>query len=131
MAKFVALFEKRGFSLARMISPPTRETPEAIIFTAPYCELDPDAQRFIEEAYRLRWVLPGFDWSAWSKTAEAHALQNPGETLTLASPQQLEKLVTMLMRQEHWSEGSLLEAFNAGLLIAIVKRMATLINEIR
>jgi len=130
MVKFAELFETPGFRFGEVISPPVRETEEGLEFTVPYSVHSPEAQQFIERSYRLGWVLQDFDWMAWSGSAEARQLQDdPSATLASAGPEQLAMLLTSLIRGDRFSETTLVEAFNSGLLTAIVKRMAALLND--
>jgi endonuclease/exonuclease/phosphatase family metal-dependent hydrolase len=129
MAEFAALFETPGFWFGKIISSPVRRTEEALEFTGPYSVHSPEADRFVEQAYRLGWVRQNFDWMSWEGSAEARRLRDPSTTLASASPEQLAKLLTLLIRGDHFSETTLVEAFNSGVLTAIVKRMAALLND--
>jgi hypothetical protein len=85
---------------------------------------------FIDAAYAMDWVLRDFDWSEWMQTPEAIALRDDTEVLKRANPDQLAKLLTMLIRQDRFVEGSLAETFDSGLLTAILRRAAALAEEL-
>jgi hypothetical protein len=128
MAEFAALFQAPDFRFGEIVSSPVRETEEALVYTSPYSVLSPEAQRFAEKAYGLGWVRPDVDWMKWQGSAEARRLQNPA-TIVSANPDQLAKLLTMVLRDGHWTETALVAAFNSGLLTAIVKGMAALLEQ--
>jgi hypothetical protein len=81
-----------------------------------------EAQDFIELCYSDHWVQQGFDWPAWKETEEAAALRDRPEVLAEASADQLASLLTVLVRQDRFVEGSLGAAFDNGLLLRIVDR---------
>jgi hypothetical protein len=84
------------------------------------------ADSFVKTAYDHGWVLQGWDWPAWMKTEEAVALRAVPAALEAASPEQLAKLLTALIRRERFVEGALNGAFESGLMTAIVRRAAAL-----
>ena len=65
----------------------------------------------------------GFAWPDWAGTPEAIALRTGTATaLARATPDQLAKLLTMLIREDRFNEGALAESFETGLVAAIVRR---------
>ncbi len=55
---------------------------------------------FVAAAYKFGWVLwGGFDWAEWMKTQEAQRLRDDREALSRATPDQLARLLTVLIRQ--------------------------------
>jgi hypothetical protein len=79
------------------------------------------AQRFANHCNDDGWVI-GFDWPAWKGTAEAQQFVKPDAILTHASSSDLEKLLTLAIRQDRFVEGGLNSWFEAGLLTAILAR---------
>lgn len=83
------------------------------------------------------WVIPQFDWSEWGRTPEATDLlkdpnePSPGAKLSEATPEQLAKLITAVIRADRFCEGYLQDEFESGLLLAIVRRSAVLADRFR
>jgi hypothetical protein len=83
---------------------------------------------FSSKALQLVRDLPVkvFDWSAWMHTDEAKALIADHAHIAHATPEQLVKLCTSLLRSDRFNEGQLAWAFESGLLVEIVRRARTL-----
>lgn len=97
----------------------------------PYFVPGPACEAFGAAVGRGGWVIFGFDWPAWASTAEAQALRRDPAALAAATPDQLARLLTALVRSERFSEGTLDEAFESGLLARIARRAASLALELR
>jgi hypothetical protein len=95
-----------------------------------YFVLTPEMEELIATAYDDSWVLRDFDWQAWASTPEAVRLREDPSYLLRASIEQLEKFLTLLVRQERFSEGSLAAAHENGLLVRILRRAAALAYEL-
>lgn len=126
LAAFLPLFEESGLVFGSWhggeeISPGVREMP--------HFSLGETASSFLYMAYDQGWVLEGFNWPAWKGTGEAITLRDDPAVLAAASPEQLAKLLTALIRQDRFSEGALNSAFESGLLTAIAKRGAELVEQ--
>lgn len=85
---------------------------------------------FMDAVARGRWIVV-FEWPTWARTDEAQALWRDPAALAAASPYQLERFVTALIRSERFSEGTLDEACESGLLLRIARRAAALADELR
>jgi len=86
---------------------------------------------FIEATYKFGWVLwPEFDWIEWKHTPEAMQLRDGPEALSKATPEQLARLLTVLIRQDRFVESALQSAFESGLLTRILERAASILGEI-
>jgi len=109
------------------------ETPPRVdptIATMPlFCPSDA-AQRLESVAYEMGWINPEFDWSTWGETEEADALLNDDVCIARATSEQLERLLTALIRSERFNEGTLAGAFKSGLIARILRRAAMLEDEI-
>lgn len=86
------------------------------------------AEAFITAAYDRGWVLRGFDWVSWRRSDDAQALCNDPSALARAELMQLWCLITALIRQDRFSEGTLLGAFESRLILGIVRRAAAIIE---
>lgn len=80
------------------------------------------AEKFIRAAYRLAWIVPGFNWNEWMDTVESKALREDAAVLARATPEQLAKLLTAYVRGDRFCEGALLQAFESGLLVRVLRR---------
>jgi hypothetical protein len=72
------------------------------------------------------WVRTNFERGAWIATEEARTRLDDREALAAATADQLAKLIAVLVRQERFSPGVLLAAFEAGLALGIVRRAGEL-----
>jgi hypothetical protein len=95
----------------------------------PYVVLGDVAEAFITAAYDRAWVLRGFDWVSWGRSDDAQALCSDPSALAHAEPTQLLCLITALIRQDRFSEGTLLGAFKSRLILGILRRAATIIED--
>jgi hypothetical protein len=125
LGAFADVFAADGFRFAEMRG--GNET-EPGVFQMPWSELGEQAMAFHQLCYDDGWVVP-FDWGSWKDTPEAIGLRDEPDTLSKATPEQLSKLLTTLVRQERFCEGSLQDAFETGLLTGIVKRAKALSEE--
>jgi len=88
----------------------------------PWFQYSPQADEF-RAAVGLSGLLQmGFAWPDWAGTPEAIALRTDREALEHATPDQLGKLLTMLIRADRFTEGALAEAFESGLIAAVARR---------
>jgi hypothetical protein len=85
----------------------------------------------IDAVARGGWMMVGFDWPIWARTDEAQALWKDPASLSAATPDQLARFLTALIRSERFSEGTLDEAYESGLLARIARRAAALAAELR
>jgi uncharacterized protein DUF6508 len=102
---------------------------EGEVWTMPWFELSERAEAFVRTAAGNGWVQP-FDWMAWVQTDEARALRDDRASLARATPDQLQRLLTAVIRAERFSEGSLEWAFDSGLMATIARRATTLAQEL-
>jgi hypothetical protein len=74
------------------------------------------------------WVIPGFDWRSWMETPEGRSLRDDPDAVAGATPEQLERLLTAIVRSDRFVEGSIEGAFQSGLLARISRRAAALLE---
>lgn len=125
LAQFVSVFDDPHFSPGHMTV--GRTQPDGSM-SLPYATRSDDVAAFVACAYDNGWVLPDFDWPTWSATDEARALREDRDVLARASADQLAQLLTVAIREDRFSEGSLLLDFERGLIQAIVRRAAQLLH---
>jgi hypothetical protein len=90
----------------------------------------PLVYQFHKAAHDYDWVQ-GFNWPEWKQTPEAQNLAYDLDALAQATEDQLVRLITTCIRQDKFSEGALENYYRSGLLIAILRRAAALLNEIQ
>ena len=88
-----------------------------------------DASRFIDVCYEMKWVNLRFDWGAWMNSLQALRLRDDPAALESATPDQLQNLLTVVIRQDRFVEGALATGFESGLLVRILRRAAVLAEE--
>lgn len=97
--------------------------------TVPYVEYGDLERRFREAVGRGGWMRVGFDWPAWAGTAEAQAFEADPARIAAATPEQLARLLTWIIRGDRFMEGNLLGAFERGHLAAIARRAKALLDD--
>lgn len=95
----------------------------------PYVDFSPTVVRFIEAAYENDWVMADFDWPEWARSSRAMRLHDDPDSISQAGASDLFRLLTVFIRQDRFMEGALLEAFDNGLIIRIVRRAASILAE--
>lgn len=86
----------------------------------------------LEQAmYDFGWVDTHIDWPTWCRTEEAQAFERDPSTVARATADQLTALITTIVRQDRYVEGSLAGHFESGLVVAILERAAALLAELR
>jgi hypothetical protein len=104
---------------------PMRDDPS--VSSMPWYELSDRGVAFVRA---LGGLVEPFDWPTWAKTPEAQRLYLDREALAAATPDDLVRLVTAIVRSERFSEGSLDEAFEQGVMLAIAQRCAVLAADV-
>ncbi len=116
LAAFLPVFEGPGFVFATMEG-------GARDGTMPWSRLSEHAARFVDTAYEDGWVSPEVDWPSWKETEEARRLRDDPTAIADATVEQLQKLLTTVIRQDRFVTGALAGAFESGLLTAVVRRV--------
>lgn len=124
LADFLPHFEQPGFEFGKWLKD---QGSEPGIIVMPYYILSDAAQSFLQTAYDTGWVLMNFDWPSWKSTDEAINLRDDPAALAEATPTQLARLITVLIREDRFIEGSLGEAYESGLLTSIVRPAAEMV----
>ena len=96
------------------------------VWTMPWYELSPEAEAVTSAIGQAGLLQPGFDWPTWARTPEAQALRFEDWALAEATPDQLGKLLTALIRENRFNEGALGDTFESGFMTAVVRRAKAL-----
>jgi len=99
--------------------------PDGVI-VMPWFEPSPQADGFRAAVGQSGLLQMGFAWPGWSGTPEAIALRTDRGALERATPDQLGKLLTMLIREDRFNEGALAESSESGLIAAVARRALVL-----
>lgn len=86
----------------------------------------PIVDELIATAYEDDWVRRDFDWTEWVDTPEAQRLLNDPESVTRASKQQVAYLLTVILRQDRFADGTILGAIKSGYLRSLLERIRTI-----
>lgn len=124
LAAFTGELESPEFEAGRW-HPMEPSAQDAAVLTMPWYELSDRAGAFVRAIGANGWIEP-FDWMAWAETPEGKALREDRAALANATPDQLKRLLTTLVRADRFNEGTLGWAFESGLMAAITRRAATL-----
>jgi len=125
MTRYLPDLEGPDFSPGEIHSAQKTESGSTIM---PYAVLGDVAEAFLAAAYDHGWVLRDFHWVSWARSDEAQALCSDPSVLVQAEPTQLLCLITALIRQDRFSEGTLLDAFKSRLILGIVRRAAVIVE---
>jgi hypothetical protein len=91
----------------------------------PWYGLSAEAEALFRDLARAGWIEP-FDWPAWVRTARGAQLMADPVAIGDASANELGQLLTSLVREERIADGTLVHAFESGMLAAIARRAETL-----
>ena len=122
LAPFAHRFQSPGFDFGQWVHPPARADG---VLEFPYFAFSTEASDFIRTCYEVGWVQE-FDWPGWKSSPEAIQLRDCPAAIEEASPDQLGRLLTVLIRQDRFVEGALNGAFESGFLVRILQRIASL-----
>jgi hypothetical protein len=90
----------------------------------PYHELADDGLALI--AAFGSWIQVGFDWSTWARTDEGRRLLEEPAAMADATPEQIARLLTTIIRADRFNEGQLDWAWQSGLVGRLLDRVAAL-----
>ena len=76
----------------------------------------------------MEWV-ESFDWFDWKDSPEADRFWENTSALAEATPEQLGRLLAVLIRLDRIAEGTMITASDSGLLVSILRRAADLAEE--
>ena len=124
LARHLPAFEAPGFRFGEWV--PSREREDGVIVLGWYVP-GPEAEAFLADLGG--WIVP-FDWMTWASSPDGQALLGHPEAVASASAEDLQKLMTVYVRGERFGEGTLENAFESGMLTAIVRRAGVLAVEL-
>ena len=99
---------------------------ENILF--PYCIEAPIVSQFLHIVYRLPIIIR-FDWGAWEEGRKI-ASNDDFDYDTLDLPAKC-KLITSIVRSDRFCEGTLVSAFQSGLILRILKSIEKQIADVK
>lgn len=124
LARHRSVFAQPGFSFGEWVGAGTNADGT---LSLGWFELSEAAEAFRRDV-AAGWIVP-FDWRAWMATPEATALMEDHARVATASPEELSRLLTAIVRSDRFSEGSMAGAFESGLIPAILERAEVLAGE--
>ena len=93
----------------------------------PWFEYSVDVDRFLREIAGAGWVQP-FDWPAWAASEAGRRLQTDPAAIGDATPDDLIRLVTTIVRSDRFHEGAIASAFDRGVYLRIAHRAEDLVQ---
>jgi len=114
LLRFLPILEAEGFSAGKFTSEPG---------TLPFYDFNPQVMALVKALYDNNWIDPSFDWVGWH---EGNHYLNDEEALVDADAMTLQKLFTLIVRQDRFCEGSLGSVVDGGLVAAILRRVREL-----
>ena len=95
---------------------------------SPYCIEAPIVSQFLHIVYRLPIIIR-FDWGAWEEGRKI-ASNDDFDLDTLDLPAKC-KLITSIVRSDRFCEGTLVSAFESGLILRILKSIEKQIADVK
>lgn len=121
---YLAVFKSDGSTFSHKTEP-TQDPDGYWVMT--YDMLSDEAVSFVKSLYDNGWILGSFDWASYSRTKEYETLVFKGG-LTDASPEQVARILTTIVRRDRFAPGWLASAYNDGLLTRILTRLQVIRN---
>ena len=115
---FASVFEAPGFSFGEW----SETDPSGDVIMIPVFNTSPDVDRFVQTCNEMGWVSPEDNWPEWKDSEEAIGLRDDPVTLEHASVEQLRRILTVIIRQDRFVEGSLASHFKSELLVRVLSR---------
>ncbi|MFA6240052.1 MAG: DUF6508 domain-containing protein [Candidatus Hydrogenedentales bacterium] len=126
ITRFLPIFETPGFRFGESRG---LEQLKHGVLESPLFVLSEEAVAFVRTCYDYGWIVE-FEWGKWTGTREAIILRDNPTALGQSTPEQLEKLLTVCVRQDRYCDGALAGAFDCGFLTAILQRAVVLRDEL-
>lgn len=126
LAAFLPVFEAPDFSFSSTESP-IEVGEDGTLLMRGY-DYHPQVWKLLKTLDQRKWIYQDehFQWTEWKGTEEAQAFLKDPATLAQATLEQLARLMTVMVRQEPFVEGTLMDFWNSGLLLGILRRVAEL-----
>lgn len=121
LAAFAARLSQPGVSFGAMGESKGKGTAEDPA-QFPYWVSTKLADDFVKMAYDAGWVDPDLNWPEWLNTVEAQSFVTDAPAIATANAEQLRRLLTAIIRSDRFREGAILEAFEDGMVGAVVAR---------
>ncbi len=93
--------------------------------STPWIDYSAEVDAFRRQASEDGWVRR-FDWPAWAETERGRALMADPIAVATATADELVRLITVAVRSDRFSEGSLAGFIERGFLAAVARRAADL-----
>jgi hypothetical protein len=126
LAAFLPVFSAPDFSFGEWQAPEPREEGVTILS---YFAFSAEASGFIQATYSLGLIRTDLNWPSWHRTPDGHALISDPKRVASASAEELANVLTTLVRGDRFAEGALADAWESGVLLAVVRRAAELAAE--
>jgi hypothetical protein len=125
LAAFLPVFSAPDFSFGEWQAP---EPQEEGVTSLGYFSFSAEASGFIQAMYKLGLIRTDLDWPSWHCTPDGHALISDRQRVASASAEELANVLTTLVRGDRFADGTLEDAWGSGVLLAVVRRAAELVD---
>ncbi|ARU18304.1 hypothetical protein A9D14_18285 (plasmid) [Croceicoccus marinus] len=126
MARFADIFRRNDFQFGEESEAAFSEDGVSMMSAS---DLTPHAMAFVQICYDDDWIRSDIDWPEWMDGDEAETLLGNPASIANSSINQLEHILTALVRCDRFNDGTLESAFRRGILAAVVVRCAELAVE--
>ncbi|MEX1169553.1 MAG: DUF6508 domain-containing protein [Chloroflexota bacterium] len=123
LADVLPMLEAPDASFGHWELPPPRDG----VHSLGWFEFGPTAGAWRTAVAQGDWIVGGFDWRAWLTSDEGRFLHDDPAAIAGATPDQLARLLTAIVRSDRFVEGSIAGAFESGVLAAISRRASALL----
>ena len=123
MARFEDVFRRNDFQFAEESEAAFAEDSVSMMSAS---DLTPQSMAFVQTCYDDNWIRSDIDWPEWMDGDEAETLLGNPASIANSSINQLEHILTALVRCDRFNDGTLESAFRRGILPAVVARCADL-----
>jgi hypothetical protein len=117
LADLLPAIEVEGFI------PATFEAPQGQM---PYARYVDELEELHRLVYADDWIRYDLGWPTWMESSEARALLEDPAAMREATPEQLARVLTVIVRLERFSDGTTAGAVRSGLVARLLRRAAVL-----
>ncbi len=103
---------------------PQHTTGDGVI-QMPWFDYSDEVLVFLRDITGAGWIQP-IDWTAWASSPAGRRMQTDVDAIDVATPEDLVRLLTTIVRGDRFSEGTIASAFERGILQRIARRATVL-----
>jgi hypothetical protein len=124
LARWRSRFEAPDFSVGDWVK--SWRDAQGVIHMG-WFEFSLEAKAFLGDLGEHGWIRP-FDWGAWLQSPDGKRVIHGPDGIETATPEDLRRALTAIVRSDRFTEGSIAGAFESGLLLRILRRAERLLR---